>query len=47
VWSENPGVVIFWVDPAKVPRGARVQQATAYDRDGGKVPAGHTGFGVG
>jgi hypothetical protein len=47
VWSENPGVVIFWIDPAKVPGGARVQQATAYDRNGGKLPAGHAGFGVG
>jgi hypothetical protein len=47
VWSEDPDVVIFWFDPEKVPEGAYLRNATAYDRGGDKLPAGHTSFGVG
>ena len=46
-WSEDPTVVIFWIDPAKVPEGAALRNATAYDRAGNKLPGGHTSFGVG
>jgi hypothetical protein len=46
-WSENPQVVIFWFDPAKLSKGCLLQSATAYDRDGGKLPGGHSSFSVG
>jgi hypothetical protein len=46
-WSENPQVVIFWFDPAKLSAGSNPDGATAYDRSGRKLPGGHSSFGVG
>jgi len=42
-WSEEPSVQIFWF-----PVTAKgVEKLTALDKDGHKLPAGHSGVGVG
>ena len=46
-WSEDPAVVIFWIEPAKVPEGAMLRRATAYDHAGTKLSGGRSTFGVG
>jgi hypothetical protein len=46
VWSEDPSVVMFWLDPAKI-GGARLSKLAAFDRNGTRLYAKNTGFGVG
>lgn len=46
-WSEDPSIVLFWFPPDLVKPGAKPSGLTAYDRDGGKLPAGNTTFAVG
>jgi len=46
-WSEDPSIVLFWFPPELVKPGGKPSGLTAYDRDGGKLPAGHPTFSVG
>ena len=46
-WSEDPSIVLFWFPPDLVRPGAKPSGLTAYDRDGGRLPAGNTTFAVG
>jgi hypothetical protein len=45
-WSEDPSVVIFWFDPAKI-RGAKLTKLAAFDRNGRRLYGKNAGFGVG
>ena len=36
-WTADPGVVIFWFDPAAVPDSASLTPLVAYDRDGKRL----------
>jgi hypothetical protein len=47
VWSEDPGVVVFWFDPADVSRDFTASDLAAFDRTGRKLPTGHSEVGVG
>ena len=47
VWSEDPSIVAFWFDPAKVKPDATLTKLTAYDRSGRTLPGAGTGFAVG
>ncbi|GAA3916340.1 hypothetical protein [Actinoplanes auranticolor] len=47
VWSEDRSIVLFWFPLNKVKPASRVGQATAYDDNGRKLPAGNATFGVG
>lgn len=47
VWSEDPGVVVFWFDPADVSRNFTASDLAAFDRAGRKLPTGHAEVGVG
>jgi hypothetical protein len=46
-WSEDPSVILFWFDLKKVKPTSKVGKASAFDRDGRKLPAGNAGFAVG
>jgi hypothetical protein len=46
VWSQDPSVVMFWLDPAKI-RDAKLTKLAAFDRNGTRLYAKNTGFGVG
>jgi hypothetical protein len=46
-WSDDPSVVVFWFDTARVKHGAALTGATAYDKAGKKLARGSAGFGVG
>ncbi|AGZ44734.1 hypothetical protein AFR_32380 [Actinoplanes friuliensis DSM 7358] len=46
-WSEDPAVKLFWFPLKQVKSGSDLSKATAYDKDGRKLPAGNAGFGVG
>jgi hypothetical protein len=46
VWSEDPSVVMFWFDPAKI-RGTKLTKLAAFDKNGKRLYAKNTGFGVG
>lgn len=47
VWSEDPSIVLFWFPLNQVKPTSDVGRATAYDRNGRKLPAGHPTFSVG
>jgi hypothetical protein len=47
VWSEDPNVVVFWFDPADVPKKAKIKDIAAYDGAGNELPAGNNSIGVG
>lgn len=47
VWSEDPSIVAFWFDPAKVKPDTKLSKLTAYDSDGKALPGAGAGFGVG
>ena len=47
VWSEDPSIVAFWFDPAKVKLDATLKKLTAYDKDGRILPGAGAGFAVG
>ena len=47
VWSEDPGVVVFWFHPADVPENFTASNPAAFDRAGRKLPTGHSEVGVG
>ncbi len=46
-WSENPEIIVFWFDPAKVGDGFSPQGLAAFDADGRKLPTGNAKPGVG
>jgi hypothetical protein len=46
-WSEDPSVVVFWFDPARVPGGHDVTGLTAYDAAGHRLTSGNTTIGHG
>lgn len=45
VWSEDPSVVVFWFDPTSVDPGRKLTLLAAFDRQGGKLPAGRATVG--
>jgi hypothetical protein len=45
-WSADPSVVFFWFDPAKI-RAGKLSNPAAFDRDGKRLYAKKSGFGVG
>jgi len=47
VWSEDPSIVAFWFDPAKVKPDATLTKLTAYDKNGRTLPGAGAGFAVG
>jgi hypothetical protein len=47
VWSEDPSIVLFWFPLNQVKPTSDVGRATAYDRNGRKLAAGHPTFAVG
>jgi hypothetical protein len=46
-WSEDRSIVLFWFDLNTVKPTSKLGKASAYDRDGRKLPAGKAGFAVG
>ena len=46
-WSEDQSVKLFWFDLKKVKPTSRVGKAVAFDKHGGKLPAGNADFAVG
>jgi hypothetical protein len=46
VWSNDPSVVMFWFDPAKI-HGGRLTKPAAFDRNGQRLYGKNTEFGVG
>lgn len=46
-WSEDPSIVLFWFPLKQVKPTSAVGKASAYDGNGGKLPAGHPTFAVG
>jgi hypothetical protein len=45
-WSDDPSVVMFWFDPAKI-NGGRLTKLQAFDRDGRRLYGKNSEFGVG
>jgi hypothetical protein len=46
-WSQNSSVTVFWFSTADAGPGQAVTGLAAYDRQGGKLPAGNPRFGLG
>jgi hypothetical protein len=46
-WSQDPGVVLFWFDPADMPAGQDPTHLAAFDAAGHRLPAGNPATGHG
>ncbi|MGA5302439.1 hypothetical protein ACPCHT_21100 [Nucisporomicrobium flavum] len=47
VWSEDPSIVVFWFDPAKVKSGTKLTKLAAYDDQDRLLTGSGATFGVG
>ncbi|MEN3310015.1 MAG: hypothetical protein V7603_6217 [Micromonosporaceae bacterium] len=46
-WSQDPGVVLFWFDPADLPAGKQPSRLSAFDAAGRALPTGDATAGHG